>query len=138
MMRTALLPKLLPIPEKKRPEDMQTSTTTIQNSAVETETKPMENQTRTRSAAASRSSLSAILVVLVALAWPWPAHGQITNGVFVPGSTNYGKSYPEWCIAWQQWFDSLETIHHPFLDTADLSVGQSGPVWFLARIGGGG
>jgi hypothetical protein len=74
---------------------------------------------------------AAMLSVLLTVTLPRVAQGQITNVVFAPGSTNYGKSYPEWFAAWGQWAASLEFIHHPLNDTADLSSGQSGPVWFL-------
>jgi hypothetical protein len=93
----------------------------------------MKSQMRTVTASAWGSCLSVMFCLLVALACPSPTEGQITNGVFVPGSTNYGKTYPQWLAAWHQWADSLETIHHPLFVTADLSAGQSGPVWFLGR-----
>jgi hypothetical protein len=57
--------------------------------------------------------------------------GQITDGVYVPPSTPFGKSYVQWTVAWHQWANSLETVHHPLYDTADPCTGQSGPVWFL-------
>ncbi len=46
------------------------------------------------------------------------------------GAVN-GKTYAQWSAAWWQWAFSMETIHHPLLETADTSAGQAGPVWFL-------
>jgi len=56
---------------------------------------------------------------------------QTTDGVFLPNSTPYSKSYAEWSVAWWQWANSLETTHHPLYDTANASAGQSGSVWYL-------
>jgi hypothetical protein len=52
-------------------------------------------------------------------------------GVLPPQSHPYGKSYGEWSAAHWQWTYSLPVDHHPLTDTADVSAGQSGPVWFL-------
>jgi hypothetical protein len=73
-------------------------------------------------------NLPGVLLWLAVL--PLAALGQ-TNVVFAPDSTYYGTTYPQWLAAWDQWCFSLETIHNPLCDTADLSAGQSGPVWFL-------
>jgi len=67
----------------------------------------------------------------LALSLPSATVAQITNGVYAPDATIYGKTYPQWFATNFQWCYSLETIHHPLYDTADLSTGQSGPVWFL-------
>lgn len=52
-------------------------------------------------------------------------------GVFPINSHPYGKTYGQWSAAWWQWATSLPADHHPLFDTADLSTGQSGHVWFL-------
>lgn len=49
----------------------------------------------------------------------------------------YGKTYSQWAGGWWQWLYSQESIHNPINDTADLSAGQSGPVWFLGGVFGG-
>ena len=46
-------------------------------------------------------------------------------------SVAYGRTYSEWSAAWWQWALSIPASQHPLFDTADCSVGQSGPVWFL-------
>ena len=51
--------------------------------------------------------------------------------VFPINSHPYGMSYGQWSAAWWQWATSLPADHHPLFDTADLSAGQSGHVWFL-------
>jgi hypothetical protein len=56
-----------------------------------------------------------------------PGHIQ----VFDRDSVVYGRTYGEWSAAWEQWADSIPTAHHPLFDNGDVSVGQSGPVWFL-------
>ena len=55
-------------------------------------------------------------------------------GVFPPGSTAYGLTYPEWSAEWWQWFMEHPLAGHPALDTPqfDVASGQSGNVWFLA------
>ena len=51
--------------------------------------------------------------------------------VFKSDSAPYGRTYGEWAAAWNQWATSIPATHHPLFDSADGSVGQSGPVWFL-------
>ena len=46
-------------------------------------------------------------------------------------SVAYGRTYGEWSAAFWQWALSIPASEHPLFDTADCSVGQSGPVWFL-------
>jgi len=81
---------------------------------------------------------TARLAGLLALAGPRPVQGQITNALFAPGTTNYGKSYPEWLAAYGQWAAASESIHNPLYGTADLGEGQAGPVWFLSLFGDNG
>lgn len=52
-------------------------------------------------------------------------------GVIPPQSHPYGKSYAEWSAEHWKWTYSLPAEAHPLTDTADVSAGQSGPVWFL-------
>jgi len=52
-------------------------------------------------------------------------------GVLPPQSHPYGKSYGEWSAEHWKWTYSLPADAHPLTDTADVSTGQSGPVWFL-------
>ena len=80
-----------------------------------------------------RPRLAVSLVVFLLVPLPSATKAQTPAVVLAPGSTNYGKTYPEWLASWAQWASSLETIHHPLYDTADLSAGQSGAVWFLGR-----
>jgi len=54
-----------------------------------------------------------------------------------PNSKPYGKSYGEWSAAWWTWAMELRVnspIPHPFVDSPafDVTLGQSGNVWFLA------
>ena len=51
--------------------------------------------------------------------------------VFEPDSRPYGKTYGEWSAKNWEWVYSLPASHHPLFDTAPISTGQSGPVWFL-------
>ncbi len=50
-------------------------------------------------------------------------------------SSYEGKTYSQWAVAWWQWFYSLPADKHPLFDTGDVSVGQSGDVWFLGPTG---
>lgn len=54
-----------------------------------------------------------------------------TPGVLPPQSYPYGKSYAEWSAEHWKWTYSLPADAHPLTDTADVSAGQSGQVWFL-------
>jgi hypothetical protein len=59
------------------------------------------------------------------------ANIRVDPKVFDRDSVVYGRTYSEWNAAWEQWADSIPTAHHPLFDNGDVSVGQSGPVWFL-------
>lgn len=52
-------------------------------------------------------------------------------GVLPPNSSASGKSYAEWSAEHWKWTFSMPADAHPLTDTADVSAGQSGPVWFL-------
>jgi len=58
--------------------------------------------------------------------------GNLGNpSILPPQSHAYGHTYGEWSEAWFQWCFSLPVTHNPIFDTADISAGQNGPVWFL-------
>ena len=57
--------------------------------------------------------------------------GQVTNGVFLSGASPYGSTYAQWSAAWWRWNFSLPTTNSPIQDTAPISTGQGGPVWFI-------
>jgi len=60
---------------------------------------------------------------------------EATRGGALPvNSKPYGLSFGEWSARHWQWLYSLPIDHHPLFDTADVSTGQTGKVWF---IGGG-
>ena len=60
------------------------------------------------------------------------ANGPMHFQVIDRDSVAYGKTYSEWSAAWWQWALSLPTNNHPLFDSStDISVGQSGSVWFL-------
>jgi hypothetical protein len=67
--------------------------------------------------------------------------GQSPNpGVFPLSSKPYGKTYEEWSILWWKWAEAIPFGVNPvFNDLTGIhgSIGQSGPVWFLAGAGGG-
>src|SRR5215831_19135202 len=52
-------------------------------------------------------------------------------GVLPVQSRPYGFTYGEWSARWWQWLFLLPLDNSPLFGTADCSVGQSGPVWFL-------
>jgi hypothetical protein len=59
------------------------------------------------------------------------ASGLNNPGILTPQSHPFGASYSEWSARWWQWAYSMPIDHHPLFDTAPVSTGQSGPVWFL-------
>ena len=86
----------------------------------------------------STSRFSRFLVVallsLSVLSTRAQAQANSNPGV-VPIHANYaGKSYGEWAAAWWQWAYRTFTFNSPMLDPTgeNASVGQSGPVYFLA------
>ena len=64
---------------------------------------------------------------------PTVAHADpgVTPGVFPPHSAPYGKTYAQWSAEQWKWTYSMPADAHPLTDTADVSAGQSGQVWFL-------
>jgi hypothetical protein len=59
--------------------------------------------------------------------------------VLPPQLDPFGKSYGEWGAEWWQWALAQPAAINPLLDSTGefASVGQSGPVWFLAGTFGG-
>src|ERR1039458_4963059 len=79
-----------------------------------------------------RLSSAAAAAVLLAVSLINPARAQTINlGVLDPTDTYEGKTYGQWSAAHWQWLYSLPADKHPLFDTADVSVGQTGDVWFL-------
>jgi hypothetical protein len=71
-------------------------------------------------------------VSVLALAATSNIRAQTLNpGVLDPTNTYEGKTYAYWSAAHWQWVYSLPTDEHPLFDTGDVSVGQTGDVWFL-------
>jgi hypothetical protein len=61
-------------------------------------------------------------------------------GVYPVTAKPCGKTYEEWSILWWQWAEAIPFGVNPvFNDKTGIhgSIGQSGPVWFLAGAGGG-
>jgi hypothetical protein len=76
--------------------------------------------------------LLAVAILSLGAATAWADGGNEGKPVVLPPQSHpYGKSYAEWSAAHWQWTYSLPADHHPLTDTADVSTGQSGPVWFL-------
>jgi hypothetical protein len=78
-----------------------------------------------------RFGLAAVLTVLLASSPAYASGDGQKPHILPPDSPAFGKTYGEWSAAWWQWAYSLETIHHPLFNTADVSAGQTGRVWFL-------
>jgi hypothetical protein len=65
-----------------------------------------------------------------------------------PTATYAGKTYAEWSASWWQWSLPQPAAHHPLSGAIDAEGtadpragcdrGQSGPVWFLGAVVGGG
>ena len=88
----------------------------------------------------TRGLASAVLAAVMAVG---PATNSSAGGVGNPGnpgirpptSKPYGKSYPEWVAAFWQWLMEYPLPGNPALEQDnpfDLSVRQSGQVWFWA------
>lgn len=83
-----------------------------------------------------------VMVGVLALTGPFPGAGAAANlnpGVIPPQARAHGMSYGEWVGAWWKWAASIPAGQNPILDTTGEfgSIGQSGPVWFLAGSFGG-
>ena len=77
-------------------------------------------------------TLLATAILSLGAATAWADGGNDGKPVVLPPQSHpFGKSYAEWSAAHWQWTYSLPADHHPLTDTADVSTGQSGPVWFL-------
>ena len=89
----------------------------------------------TTSKSAARWMVSILAAAVVVLAFsPVAQAGKGNNdtpGVLPVGSNAYGMSYGEWSAAHWQWLFSMPVDAHPLFDTADVSEGQEGHVWFL-------
>jgi hypothetical protein len=81
------------------------------------------------------------LTLATNLAWAVSPHAKIlppvsnrvnwNPGVLPPNSHPFGATYGEWSARWWKWAYSMPVNHNPLLDTADISTGQTGHVWFL-------
>jgi hypothetical protein len=82
-------------------------------------------------------SLVAAVILLATLLIPQQAPAFASpdgkTGILPPGS-NYGMTNSQWSAKWWQWALGQPVATNPLLDTtgAQCTVGQSGPVWFLA------
>jgi hypothetical protein len=81
-----------------------------------------------------------IFAAMLGLAAHWASAGHGGGGaktcdadsrVFAPDTLPYDLSYAQWSARHWQWFYSLPVDANPLFDTADVSAGQSGNVWFL-------
>jgi hypothetical protein len=81
-----------------------------------------------------------LTVVLVALCGTTTAFADTKPLVLSPEPPPYGLTYGEWSNAWWEWALSIPTPKNPLLaeGKVDCSLGQSGPVWFLAGTFGTG
>jgi len=71
-------------------------------------------------------------VALAAAAGHDQSHGNQGNpGVLPPQSHAYGKTYGEWEAALWQYTFSHPADHNALTDTASISDGQTGHVWFI-------
>jgi hypothetical protein len=95
------------------------------------------NITKAQLLAAPRLALVAALLVLAAQTTVARAENG-NNGnpsVLPPNSHPYGQTYGQWSADWWQWAIALAPEPgHPFIDDPafDVTLGQQGPVWFLA------
>jgi hypothetical protein len=66
--------------------------------------------------------------------------GNLNPGVLPPHAKALGKSYGEWGDIWWNWAVQFPMATNPQLDQTgeDCARGQSGHIWFLAGVFGGG
>jgi hypothetical protein len=83
-----------------------------------------------------RSHLTATFAILAAFI-SLVAAGAAAQALS-PSEPVLGRTYGEWSEEWYQWAYSLQVSHHPLFDTADVSAGQRGKVWFLGGYFTGG
>lgn len=62
------------------------------------------------------------------------ASGDYGVNILPPDAVAHGLTYSEWSQKWWQWLWSIPVSQNPGLDATGefVSVGQEGPVWFLA------
>jgi hypothetical protein len=96
-----------------------------------------ESRKAIRSGSVRIEKVAAALLAALLAAVPPAVLGQMTNGVYLAGSSPYGRTYAQWSAAWWQWNFSLPTTNSPIQDTAALSTGQTGTVWFVGGTFGG-
>ena len=58
---------------------------------------------------------------------PAPPSHLITKSDTLP----HGKSWEAWAGSWWNWFYSMPSYRNPLYDSAAISAGQTGDVWFL-------
>jgi hypothetical protein len=88
--------------------------------------------TTTRRHTALRRVATAFLMTgTLAAAVPAAWANNPNPGIHPPGAKAYGHTYGEWSALWWQWAFSLPINAHPLNDTAPVSAGQQGQVWFL-------
>jgi hypothetical protein len=79
-----------------------------------------------------RLSFATAAGLILVFATASSARAQTLNsGIIDPTSTYEGKTYGDWSAAHWQWVYSLPRDKHPLFDTGNVSVGQTGDVWFL-------
>src|SRR5262245_59339530 len=79
---------------------------------------------------------AAVFCLLVIAALPTAKAQTINPGVIDPTNTFAGKTYSEWAAGFWQYYMSLPATNNPLYrypgrPDAQLSTGQSGPVWFM-------
>jgi hypothetical protein len=73
-----------------------------------------------------------VCVLAAAIPSPVARAGNDKNPRVMPvNSKPHGLSYAEWSARHWQWLFSFPADEHPLTDTAPVSAGQSGEVWFL-------
>lgn len=74
-----------------------------------------------------------LVVALVVLALAAPM-ADAKRKVIPPNATPHGLTYSDWSAKWWQWALAIPEDKSPFFDEtgADVAVGQTGHVWFLA------
>jgi hypothetical protein len=92
----------------------------------------MKTPTQKPTVTTFRTLAAAVTCSTLVLASAPSARAQTLNpGVLDPTNTYEGKTYSQWSAEHWQWLYSLAADKHPLFDTADVSVGQTGDVWFL-------
>jgi hypothetical protein len=94
-----------------------------------------------------RESIKLLLVIALAAALVLFANelgglalaGPVDPNVYAPGTGPFNSTYGEWSAKWWQWVLSIPFDSSPMSDETgqNCSIGQQGPVWFLAGTSGG-